>query len=80
MTQHTQDRYATEHFQPMVSSWANYETWDEGGRVEAHQRAEKLARQVIDAHVDPPMDAAIRAELDAFVERRVAEGGVETDF
>ena len=79
-TQHTQDRYATEHFQPMVSSWANYETWDEGGRVEAHQRAEKLARQVIDAHVDPPMDAAIRAELDAFVERRVAEGGVETDF
>ena len=79
-TPHTQDRYATEHFQPMVSSWANYETWDEGGRVEAHQRAEKLARQVIDAHVDPPMDAAIRAELDAFVERRVAEGGVETDF
>ena len=79
-TQHTQDRYATEHFQPMVSSWANYETWDEGGRVEAHQRAEKLAQQVIDAHVDPPMDAAIRAELDAFVERRVAEGGVETDF
>jgi trimethylamine:corrinoid methyltransferase-like protein len=39
-----------------------------------------LAHQVIDAHVDPPMDATIRAELDDFVDRRVAEGGVETDY
>ena len=79
-TQHTQDRYATEHFQPMVSAWSNFESWDEGGRLEAHQRAEVLAHQVIDAHVDPPMDATIRAELDDFVDRRVAEGGVETDY
>ena len=79
-TQHTQDRYATEHFQPMVSAWSNFESWDESGRLEAHQRAETLAHQVIDAHVDPPMEAAIRAELDDFVDRRVAEGGVETDY
>jgi len=26
------------------------------------------------------MEAAIRAELDDFVDRRVAEGGVETDY
>ena len=39
-TQHTQDRYETEHFQPMVSSWSNFEIWDEAGRVESHQRAE----------------------------------------
>jgi len=26
------------------------------------------------------MDATIRAELDDFVDRRVAEGGVETDY
>jgi len=79
-TAHTQERYTTEHFQPMVSDWRNYESWDEGGRVEAHQRAEKLARQLIDAHEEPPMDPARRAELDDFVERRVAEGGVETDY
>ncbi len=79
-TAHTQERYTTEHFQPMVSDWRNYESWDEGGRVEAHQRAEKLARQLIDAHEEPPMDSARRAELDDFVERRVAEGGVETDY
>ncbi|HIE37616.1 MAG TPA: methyltransferase, partial [Anaerolineae bacterium] len=69
-----------EHFHPMVSDWRNYESWDEGGRVEAHQRAEKLARQLIDAHEEPPMDPARRAELDDFVARRVAEGGVETDY
>ena len=79
-TQHTQDRYATEHFQPMVSSWVNFETWDEGGRIEAHQRAEALARTLVDAHQEPPMTADRRAALDDFVERRVAEGGVETDY
>ena len=78
--QHTQDRYATEHFQPMVSSWANFEAWDEGGRIEAHQRAEALARTLVDAHQEPPMTADRRAALDDFVERRVAEGGVETDY
>ena len=79
-TAHTQERYTTEHFQPMVSDWRNYESWDEGGRVEAHQRAEKLARQLIDAHEEPPMYPPRRAELDDFVARRVAEGGVETDY
>ena len=78
--QHTQDRYATEHFQPMVSSWANFETWDEGGRIEAHQRAEALARTLVDAHQEPPMTADRRAARDDFVERRGAEGGVETDY
>jgi len=79
-TQHTQERYATEHFQPMVSSWANFEAWDAGGRVEAHQRAEALARTLVDAHQEPPMATDRRAALDEFVERRVAEGGVETDY
>ena len=79
-TQHTQDRYDTEHFQPMVSSWSNFEMWDEAGRVESHQRAETLARTLIDAHVEPPMVDGQRMALDEFVARRVAEGGVETDY
>ena len=79
-TQHTQDRYDTEHFQPMVSSWSNFEMWDEAGRVESHQRAETLARTLIDAHVEPLMADDQRMALDEFVARRVAEGGVETDY
>ena len=77
---HTQERYASEHFQPMVSAWRNYESWDEGGRLEAHQRAERLAHEIIAAHEEPPMLEDRRVELDEFVARRVQEGGVETDF
>ncbi len=77
---HTQERYATEHFQPMVSSWSNFDSWEEAGRLEAHQRAEQLAKDVLAAHVDPPMAAVRRAELDEFVTRRVSEGGVPTDY
>ena len=79
-SEHTQERYKTEHFHPMVSDWRNYESWDESGRQEAHQRAEKLAKQLIDSHHEPPMEEDIRAELDEYLERRVAEGGVPTDY
>ena len=78
--EHTQQRYRSEHFRPMVSEWRNFESWDEGGRREAHQRAEDLARQLIEAHQEPAMNPERRAELDEYVERRVAEGGVPTDF
>ena len=78
--EHTQQRYRSEHFRPMVSEWRNFESWDEGGRREAHQRAEDLAHQLIDAHQEPAMNPERRAELDEYVERRVAEGGVPTDF
>tara|TARA_B100001765_G_scaffold184305_1_gene128568 strand:- start:196 stop:1182 length:987 start_codon:yes stop_codon:yes gene_type:complete len=77
---HTQERYASEHFQPMVSAWSNYETWQEKGGLETHQRAERLAQEIIDAHEEPPMRDERRDELDAFLERRIQEGGVETDF
>ena len=79
-TEHTQKRFKTEHFRPMVSDWRNYESWDESGRVEAHQRAQKIAERLIEAHEEPPMDINIRHELDEYLERRVAEGGVPTDY
>ena len=77
---HTQERYTTEHFQPMISSWTNFENWDEAGRVEAHERAEKLAHQILAAHEEPPMPEERRAELDEFVTHRVTEGGVPTEY
>ena len=79
-TPHTQERYTTEHFQPMISSWTNFENWDEAGRVEAHERAEKLAHQILAAHEEPPMPEERRAELDEFVTHRVTEGGVPTEY
>ena len=77
---HTQERYESEHFQPMVSSWSNYETWEEAGRLEAHHRAEYLADKIIAAHSEPPLDPDRRLQLDEFLAQRVAEGGVPTDY
>ncbi|TPW11159.1 MAG: trimethylamine methyltransferase [Acidimicrobiaceae bacterium] len=79
-TQHTQDRFRNAFYKPLISDWRNYETWQEAGSPQAPDRAKLLAARFLDAYEPPPMDPAIRAELDAFVARRVAEGGVPTDY
>ena len=77
---HTQERFRTAFHRPMISDWRNYETWVEAGRPEAAGKAAHLAELFLEEYQPPAMDAAVREELDAFVARRVAEGGVETDF
>ncbi len=79
-TAHTQARYRDAFYRPLLSDWRNYETWDEAGRPTADQKAHRLADEFLAAYEPPPMDPEIRAELRAFVDRRVAEGGVPTDF
>ena len=64
----------------MISDWRNYETWDEAGRPDAAQRATRARPAFLAAYEPPPMDPAVREELDDFVARRVAEGGVPTDY
>ncbi|CAM5776133.1 methyltransferase [Labrys miyagiensis] len=77
---HTQARYRTAFFAPMISDWRNYETWQEAGSPTAYDRANRLYKDRLAAYVEPPMDPAIREELDAFVAKRKAEGGAPTDF
>jgi trimethylamine---corrinoid protein Co-methyltransferase len=79
-TQHTQDRYRTAFHRPMISDWRNYESWEEAGKPEAAGKAAQLATEFLAAYEPPAMDAAVREELEAFVARRVADGGVPTDY
>ena len=79
-TAHTQARYRNAFHTPLLSDWRNFETWDEAGRPDPAHRTETLAREFLEAYEEPPMDAAIRKELNEFVARRVGEGGVATDF
>ncbi|WP_028793439.1 trimethylamine methyltransferase family protein [Thalassobaculum salexigens] len=79
-TAHTQERYRTAFFAPMVSDWRNFETWDEAGAPDALTRANGLVKRLLAEYEEPPMDPAIREALDAFVDRRIAEGGTKTDF
>ncbi|MAS07971.1 MAG: methyltransferase [Ahrensia sp.] len=78
--QHTQDRYETAFYAPFLSDWSNYENWEERGAVTTVERANRVGKAILAEYEEPPMDAAIREELEAFVEKRKAEGGAPTDF
>lgn len=78
--EHTQRRYTSAFYNPILSDWRNWETWIEAGAPDAQQRANVVARQVLAEYERPPIDETIEEELRDFVDRRIAEGGVETDF
>ena len=73
---HTLARYDTAFYAPLVSDWRNYETWREAGALDAARRANVIWKQLLANYQPPPLDPAIREELDAYVARRKAEGGV----
>ncbi|MFP8778174.1 trimethylamine methyltransferase family protein [Hydrogenophaga sp. RWCD_12] len=79
-TAHTLERFETAFYSPILSDWRNYETWQEAGSPTAYQKANAVWQRELAAYERPPMDPAIEEELDAFVARRKAEGGVATDF
>ncbi len=73
---HTLERYDSAFYEPMLSDWRNFETWQEDGAFSATQRANRIWKQLLADYEEPPMDDAVRAELTDFVERRRSEGGV----
>ena len=79
-TDHTQSRYRSAFYSPMISDWRNFETWSEAGAPHAAEHANKLYKRLLAEYEEPPIDPAIREELNEFVDRRIAEGGVATDF
>ena len=79
-TAHTLARFRDAFFKPMVSDWRNYETWAEAGSPTALDHAERLVGELLAAYEPPRLADDVRAELDDFTDRRIAEGGVETDF
>lgn len=74
-TPHTLERYETAFYKPILSDWSNFETWSERGSIDATHRANAIYKQLVEDYIAPPLDAAIHEELEAFVARRVEEGG-----
>jgi trimethylamine--corrinoid protein Co-methyltransferase len=72
---HTLERYETAFYAPILSDWRNFESWAEAGSKTVTERAHALYKELLGSYEMPPLDAAIGEELDAFVERRRAEGG-----
>jgi trimethylamine--corrinoid protein Co-methyltransferase len=76
---HTLARYETAFYQPILSDWRNFESWQEAGAPDATQRANTLVKRILADYEPPPIDPAAGEELEAFVARRKEEGGVKTD-
>ncbi len=79
-TPHTQARYETAFYQPVLSDWRNQEAWEAAGGIWTAERADTLWRELVAGFEPPPIDAGYREELSDFVTRRKAEGGAPTDF
>ena len=77
---HTQARYRTAFFAPMISDWRNYESWQEAGSPTAYDTANRHYKERLADFVEPPMEVERREALAAFVATRKGEGGVKTDF
>ena len=78
--QHTLSRYSEAFYAPIVSDWRNNQQWLAAGKPEAWQKANAVYKQALAEYQEPPIDAAARDELNAFVDRRIREGGAPTDF
>jgi len=76
-TQHTLERYETAFYEPFLSDRRNFESWEEAGSPDTLTRAHKIYKSLIADYEPPALDPAIAEELDAFVDRRIAEGGAE---
>jgi trimethylamine--corrinoid protein Co-methyltransferase len=67
---HTLERYSNAFYQPILSNWQNFESWEEAGSLDATQRATAVWKKALDDYVEPAMDAGVRDALDDYVARR----------
>ena len=78
--EHTQSRYRTAFFAPMISDWRNFESWREAGSPTAADAAGRIVAERLRGYAEPPFALERREALEDFVARRKAEGGAPTDF
>jgi trimethylamine--corrinoid protein Co-methyltransferase len=69
-TAHTLARYETAFYQPMLSDWRSFETWQEDEARTATERANRIWRQLLAEYEPPPLAPGVTEALDAFVARR----------
>ncbi len=70
---HTLERFEHAFYQPILSDWRNFETWQDDGSRTAAERANGIWKQLLAEFEPPPMDQARAEAIDAFVARRTLE-------
>ena len=72
---HTMERFRTCFYRPWLSSSENFERWTRNGSKDTAASATDIYHQKIEEYEQPPLDEAIREELEDYVIRRRAELG-----
>jgi len=72
---HTLERYEHAFYEPLLSNWQNYESWQLSGGADATMRATAIWKQALLEYEAPAMDPSIREELEAYVVRRRTQIG-----
>jgi trimethylamine--corrinoid protein Co-methyltransferase len=73
--EHTLERFRDCFYRPLLSSTENFERWKRNGGSDSAERATAIWRAALDRYEQPPIDAALRSELEAYATRRRAELG-----
>ena len=69
---HTLARYETAFYEPLVSDWQNYESWEEAGALTAEVRATRVWQEALERYEQPALEPDRAAALDEYVARRQA--------
>jgi trimethylamine--corrinoid protein Co-methyltransferase len=69
------ERYRSAFYAPLVSDWRNSGQWEADGAKTATERATGIWQSTLERYVAPKRDPAVVEAIDAYVERRKAEGG-----
>ena len=69
------ERFRECFYRPLLSSTDNFDRWSERGAEDITARAGEIWRATLESYERPPLDDAIRAELEEFVVRRRTELG-----
>jgi trimethylamine---corrinoid protein Co-methyltransferase len=72
---HTLERFRECFYRPLLSSTENFDRWQRNGGRDATERAGEIWRKTLEEYEAPPMDDAVREELQEFVAQRRAELG-----
>jgi trimethylamine--corrinoid protein Co-methyltransferase len=79
---HTLERFQTAFYEPMLSDWRNYQSWENAGAKTGTERANAIWKELLKGYEAPPMAEGRKEALAAYVARRKEEikaGKLEPD-
>ena len=72
-TEHTRARYQSEFYRPVISDRLSIGQWEDAGRLDAAQHANRVWKELLRNYEQPPIDPGVEQELREYVARRTKE-------